>query len=239
MTTTAPARLSNISRCCFGRAARLGIVLSLVTLLGWPAHGHADLVIQAQNSMAVPGGTGAFDVTITNNGIGGLSYDVDGFSIDLSVLASTGVQFTSVTMGTSNPYLFVTPGPPPFSFDTFPNTNFIASDAEFAPPGFTTIAPGQTFGLAHVSYSVSPGASPLSSAVVTFGPATDVSGTTSAGGNPPIGAGDFVTVPGTISIGQASVPEPSALALMGIGGSILLMTARRRKKHAKMAGIPS
>ena len=41
----------------------------------------------------------------------------------------------------------------PLSFD-IPNTQFTASDSEFASPGFRTLNPGDMFGLAHVSYSV-------------------------------------------------------------------------------------
>ena len=48
-----------------------------------------------------------------------------------------------------------TQGGGPLSLDTFPNTQFTASDAEFAAPGFRTVNPGEAFGLADVSYAVS------------------------------------------------------------------------------------
>ena len=47
----------------------------------------------------------------------------------------------------------------PLSFNTFPNTDFIASDEKFAPPNYRTVNPQDFFGLASVSYSVASTAS--------------------------------------------------------------------------------
>ena len=57
-----------------------------------------------------------------------------------------------------DPLLFVlsgtTQGAGPLSLDAFPNTAILASDSEFAGPGFAEIGPGMSFGIAHVSFTV-------------------------------------------------------------------------------------
>jgi hypothetical protein len=116
------------------------------------------------------------------------------------------------------PYIYVasgtTQGGGPLSLDTFPNTQFMASDSEFAAPGFRTVNPGDTFGLARVSFAVSP-LSPLGTDTIAFvSPATSLSD--SSGG--PIAV---ALVSGSIS--TSVVPEPAALiqaataALFGLG----------------------
>jgi hypothetical protein len=116
----------------------------------------------------------------------------------------------------------------PLSLDTFPNTSFTASDTEFASPGFRVLNPGDTFGLANVSFTVSPTAELNQTDAITF-----VSSTTSLSDQNG-SAIPFTTTNGTLS----TVPEPSALieaataTLFGAGW----FWWRRRRSRATAAG---
>ena len=98
---------------------------------------------------------------LTNTGSASYGVAGDTFTLGLSP-GPLDVTFTAVSIATvAAPYIYVTsgttvPGGLPLSLDTFPNTQFTAADSEFASPGFQTVNPGETFGLAHVSYTVSP-----------------------------------------------------------------------------------
>jgi hypothetical protein len=150
---------------------------------------------------------------------------VSSFSVELSVLAASGINFTGVNTNTlAAPYIFGTLQTPPFSFSAFPTTDFTASDLDATPPGFRNLNPGDVVGLAHVSFSVNP-ATPLGPVIVTIVPAnTLVADVTGA----PI---PFTPVNGTITIVPTTVstPEPSSLALAAIGAGGLLFAFRRRK----------
>src|SRR5271157_5005702 len=122
------------------------------------------LVVEAPNLTATSGSSGSFDLLLVNtNAIGGTSYDVSSDQFVLSLSGPLGITFTAVSIATdpvAAPYIFVSsgttqPGGLPLSIDTFPNTQFTGIDAEFASPGYRTVTPGETFGLAHVSYAVS------------------------------------------------------------------------------------
>ena len=119
------------------------------------------LIIEAPNLTTTPGSSGSFDLLLVNtNPTGGASYNVSSDQFVLSLSGPVGITFTGVTISTVAPYIFVSsgtlqPGGPPLSADTFPNTTLTGADAEFAPLGFRTVDPGDTFGLAHVSYTVS------------------------------------------------------------------------------------
>jgi hypothetical protein len=108
---------------------------------------------------------------------------------------------------------------PPFTFDTFPNTNFQVSDTYAAAPGYISLAPGDTVGLEHVQYAVAPG-TPSGPVPVTL-----VDSGTSLGDlnfNPVL----FTPADGTITVTNA--PEPSTLALLGMGGATLVAWGWRR-----------
>ena len=122
----------------------------------------AGLVIQAPDLMVTPGSSGSFDVLLTNtNAAGGASYGVSLDSLDLALSGSPGIAFTNVTINTIVPYIYTVsattlPGSDPLNFGiTFPNTGFTVGDSDGASPFFQTVNPGDTFGLANVSYTVS------------------------------------------------------------------------------------
>ena len=118
-----------------------------------------------------------------------------------------------------------TQGGSPFSFDSFPNTSFTVSDSEFGAPFYRSIAPGQTFGLVHVSYAVTAAAS-LGARTLTIDP--NNSSLSDASPNPNLIP--FTTSGGTFTVMTTSVPEPSTWLLTAFGalGSIALSSIRRR-----------
>jgi hypothetical protein len=191
----------------------------------------AGLVIQAPHVVAAPGSSGSFDVLLVNtNPAGGASHDVAADTLGLSLVGPLSLTFTGVSIDTvAAPYIYVTSGTTagggPLSLDTFPNTQFTASDSEFAAPGFRTVNPGDVFGLAHVSFAISP-SSPLGTDTIAF-----VSPTTSLSDQ----NGNIIPVSLVSgSISTSAIPEPSALteaataALIGLGTSWW----RRRRQTA-------
>lgn len=69
--------------------------LGALALLARPAR--ADFVIRALDSTAASGGTGSFDVDLTDTDApGSTPYQVAGFSFGPSVPSTSGVSFTSV-----------------------------------------------------------------------------------------------------------------------------------------------
>lgn len=202
------------SACGVGPGSRLALAAALVlaAALGREVPCRAaGLVIEAPNLTAKAGSSDSFDVVLVNtNSAGGASYHVAADSIGLSLLSPLSDTFTDVSLNTIVPYIYVTsgttvPGGGPLSLDTFPSTQFTASDTEFAAPGFRVMNPGDTFGLAHVSFSVNPStAFRTDTIVIASGSATSLSDNN--GNSIP-----FTTQNGSIFVG-AVVPEPCALA---------------------------
>ncbi len=172
----------------------------------------ADLIVEVPNVLASPGTTGSFDVLLTNTGPS--SFDAAAFNLELSLAGPPGIHFTDATINTATPYIFQVSSGPPLSFSTFPNTDFIASDAEFASPFFDTITSGQTVGLAHVLFSVDADAPPGSGTIDVVTSDTLITDANLDGIIPK-------AVDGTFTV----VPEPSTLALLGLG---LIALARWR-----------
>lgn len=206
------------------RVARM-LPLALI-LIGFtaPTSAEAALILTVTSSQAA-NGVGSFDVILSSNDG---SYGVGGFSVELAVAASSGVLFTGASTATTTvPYLFGTLQTPPLTFATFPTTDFIASDSDASSPGFRTLASNGSFGLEHVTYSVTPGTAagpiPVSILGVAGGAPTtqidDINGTPFS----------FIPFNGTITF--ATVPEPASLALSEVALSIALGAAlsRRRK----------
>ena len=213
------------------------IAVALAAIVGGAVPCSAGgLVIEAPNLTATPGSSGSFDLLLMNTNLtGGTSYDVSSDQFVLSLSGPLGIAFTAVSIATdpvAAPYIFVSsgttqPGGPPLSTDTFPNTQFTGADAEFASPYYRTVNPGQTFGLAHVSYAVS-SSTPGGIDTITIAP-SPVSLLTDLAGNPI----SFGITNGSIAVGTV-VPEPWALTqastavLIGLG----LVWWRRRGRQA-------
>ncbi len=206
-------------------ARLLTLSLSLASLwLGMtPTRAHAGLVLTVEPSTATAGGMGSFDVVLSDTGM--TSYQVAAFSVELSVASNSGVKFTAADTNTTvASYIFGTLQSSSFTFNTFPNTDFIVSDSPQTGPGFVTLNPGDMVGLEHVSYSVAAGTpiGPINVMVMDIGGGTSLSDLN----------GDlvpFTPTNGTITVATA-IPEPSSLALCGIAGVAGLILARVRRK---------
>jgi len=152
----------------------------------------------------------------------------------LSLSGPLGIAFTAVSIATdpvTAPYIFVLsgttlPGGPPLSTDMFPNTQFTGVDLEFAIPGFRTVNPGDTFGIAHVSDAVS-SSTPSGIDTIAIAP-SPVSLLTMVGGTPiPFGITN-----GSIAVGTV-IPEPWALTQASIAVLIGLGLVWRRRPRER------
>jgi PEP-CTERM motif len=186
-------------------AAAAGLAALLALAGATPAP--AQLIMQVQNSTAAPGGTGSFDVTLSDGPVG--TFHVASFSVEVSVPGASGVQFTGADTSTTPAYIFGTDQAPPYTFNSFPNTDTTGSDFDVA-ASFVFLTPASAFGLGHFTYSVAAGtaAGPVTVTLVP-GPGTSLS---DENGNPVA----FNAVNGTITV--APVPEPATLLLCGMAG---------------------
>jgi hypothetical protein len=145
-----------------GRRVSRVIAVALAAIVGGAVPCSAGgLMIEAPNLTVTQGSSGSFDLLLVNtNGAGGTSYDVSSDQFVLSLSGPLDISFTGVSIDTvAAPYIFVSSGTTqagglPLSTDSFPNTTFTGADTEFALPGFRTLNPGDSYGLAHVSYDV-------------------------------------------------------------------------------------
>jgi hypothetical protein len=203
--------------------AALAVVVALAMSLGVASPCRADgLVIQAPDLTVTRGSSGSFDVLLVNtNAGGGASYGVSLDSLELALTGAAGVAFTDVTINTIVPYIYTVsattlPGSDPLDFGiAFPNTGFTVADSDGGSPFFQTVNPGDQFGLANVSYSVSPtfsGSDAITIASLNVGTSlSDINGD----------AIPFTAINGSIT--TSSIPEPSALIqataaiLIGLG----------------------
>jgi hypothetical protein len=216
------------------RASLLAMVLAGLFVSLGPVAARAELVVTVLSSSATVGGTGSFDVDLTNNSAS-TSYDVSGFSVELSVGGSSGVTFTGASVSTTANYLFGTLQSPPLTFNTFPTTDFVASDSSMTSPYVTEVDPGATFGLEHVTFSVSPGAAlgPVTVSILGLNTTTD---TYDIDGN---------ILPTSVATGAitilSAIPEPSSLRLLATGlivASFIPFARRRRPRNDSRGACP-
>ncbi len=218
------ARLADPSR---RHAAVLFLAALAAAFLGAGTACRADgLLISAPGVTAAPGTSGSFDVTITNtNALGGASFDVASDTVELSLTGPSGVSFTGVSIATADTYIYGANSATNNGFDlsssTFPGTTFETNDFLFS-LGAQTIGPQQTFGLVHVTYTVDAGALPGMGSL-TFGSDTSLF---DANGGP---ITDFTAPNGSFTIMTSSVPEPSSLILLALGG--VALGFHRTKRH--------
>jgi hypothetical protein len=214
MMDTTPKRLP-------GRLHAPLLLATLAAMAVWTVPCRADLIVEVPQVQVAPGTNGSFDVLLTNSGPSGV--DVAAFNVELSLAGPPGVQFTGATIGTATPYIFQVsstsvPGGLPLSLDTFPNTQFTASDAEFSLAGFDTIAPGETVGLAHVLFSVDANALAGSGAINVVPSGTLITDVNENGITPAALNGTFTVV-----------PEPSTFVLLAFG--VAAVALRRRSRN--------
>jgi hypothetical protein len=217
-----------------GKRLALALLILLAITLGPAVPCRASgLVIEAPNLTVPAGSSGSFDVLLMNtNAAGGATFSVAGDSLDLALSGPAGVTFTDVTISTIVPYIYAVsattlPGSDPLNFGiSFPNTGFTVSDSDGANPFFQTVNPGEVFGLASVSYTVSPtfsGVDMLTFASLNVGTSlSDINGNLIP----------FTAMNGSITI--SSIPEPSAVVLLTIGcAAVVASSARKRSATSK------
>ena len=210
-----------------GRLLLVVLAMSLGPAVSCRADG---LVIEAPNVTVAPGSSGSFDVLLMNtNASGGASFGVSIDSLELALSGSPGVAFTDVTINTIVPYIYTVsattlPGSDPLDFGiSFPNTGFAVSDSDGGSPFFQTVNPGDTFGLANVSYTVSPtfsGTDTITIASLNVGTSlSDINGN----------AIPFTAINGSIS--TTAIPEPLTLIQAATAVLIALGTVWRRHRR--------
>lgn len=202
----------------------VALAAGMLVALAPDARAVPQLVLQAPTVTATgPGGT--FDLLIANtNPTGGASYDLAVDTFEFQIIGLPGATITDVSIDTATPYVYVTSGTTlggSLATSSLPATDFTATDSEFAPPGYRTIAPGDVFGLAHVTYALAPGTSGTGTLHFV---AANSSLTDPDGGDIPFGIQD-----GSLTVVN-SVPEPSALlsALAAAGMCLAGCSFRRR-----------
>jgi PEP-CTERM motif len=191
----------------------LALAVFMLSLMPPPAA--AGLILQVENATAQAGGTGSFDVVLAaTDG----TFQVSGFSVELSVAAGSGVTFTGASVDTTTaPYVFTVLQEPPFTFATFPTTDFTVSDSSMTSPGYVTLMgpPTVTVGIEHVTFAVGSGTPDGAAAIsVVAGDNTQILD---------VNADflSFATTDGTITVSSIAVPEPSS-AIMGFLGMVLV-----------------
>jgi hypothetical protein len=171
------------------------------------------------------GSDGVYTLHFTaHNGVGSDATQ----TFTLTVNPATGVKFTSAdTNTTAAAYIFGTfqSAPAPFSFNTFPNADFIASDASLTSPYYVNVAPGQSVGIEHVVYSVAPGTA-AGAVPVTLVLTDSNTSLFDVNGAPVV----FTAADGVITVSGVVVPEPSTLLLLGLAGAGL---AAWRRRHGR------
>ena len=202
----------------------LSFCLTSLSLALMPAPASADLILQVENATAQAGGTGSFDVVLSATSG---SFDVSGFSVELSVDPGSGITFTGVSENTTSaPYLFTTLQTPPLTFATFPVSDFTASDSSATAPGFVTLEgpPTMTFGLEHVTFAVAD--QPLSGPIlvsIVIGSNTQVLDVNAE-------ILPLVTRDGSITVSTSAVPEPSTAVMVLMAAAVSLVLGRLRKR---------
>jgi len=219
--------------------SRFSIALMIATLSSLAGEARAGYLLSmtSTNSNAAPGGTGSFDLTLTNSSAATSSASVAAFSFDLSLPTGSGIKFTSVTEPADSSFIF---------FNNHYGLNppgALVSDLEvtgsdLAVTGATTMNPGATFVLVHVTYSVDANASnsPVPITINRNPPPPNMTGGTfvTDGASP---ANDLLFTIGTgqitlTGVNPSPVPEPSALGMGATAAFVLggfLIRVRRTK----------
>jgi hypothetical protein len=213
----------------------LAAMAALTIALGFSTECFADVllveVVPSNIPASVPPGfSGTFELDLVNPTTNTSSFQVEGFQFELRVPVGSGVLFSDATTSTSAaPYIFsgnsiadsffggsliVSPPPPPSTSDLH-GLDFVVT-----PNTFTTLRPGDSFGLGLISFTVDasagPGFVPIS--IIPLN-ADNFAGTqlSDPDGNPI----SFLTSDGGITIRTSVVPEPSSMTLALLGAAAM------------------
>ncbi len=214
--------------------------LAFIMALGMIAPpARADLVISttATNNFTVAAGSSSsFDIVLLNNDpVGSTPYHIGSFGTAINVPDGAGITITGVDQNTSDPYIFannLTSDPASFysswtSIDGSAGDYWVTPDPLANPsyPQYVEIAPGQQYGLAHVSFHVARNATALVSVLFPNGVTNISDGQGVLSFNGPNGGTIIVT-------GSQPVPEPGTLVLAGLLcslGGVAYRRSRTRK----------
>jgi hypothetical protein len=207
------------------RCIRLGLLAAALVVFATTQSRAGSLQIVVENTAAAPGSVGQFDVILQNDSASAVT--IGAFSVDVLLSSTMSVSFTGINNNTTLPYIFSITGsfPPGFAGSLLPME---ASGNDVAASGGQVVNPGQSFGLADVTYLVDPSASAGSVGVTleptpVFLPPPGGTSLSDDQGNPVA----FASVNGTITIQTAAVvPEPSTAILLSTSGLILLLGRR-------------
>jgi hypothetical protein len=193
--------------------------------------GTLDIVVESTS--ALPGTAGQFDVLLVNNSASAVT--VAGFSVDVLLTDTTFVTFTAIDNLTVAPYIFSITG----SFDGgFVGQTLLEEVAgnDLAATAGQVVNPGETWGLAHISYMVDSSA-PLGTAVSMVLEEFPQNSSLIPGGTSLTDAAGAQILfsglgsNGTITVGVPTIPEPTSVTLLATSGVIFLAgrgIARRR-----------
>jgi hypothetical protein len=208
------------------------LAAALLASVALPARA-GSLEIVVQNTTTLPGTKGQLDVDLVNNSSSAVT--VAGFGVDVLLTDTTFVTFTAIDNATTAHYIFSKTG----SFDGGFMSQILPMEVtgnDLAATAGQVVNPGDTWGLAHISYLVDP-AAPLGTVVpmvLELDPQNFLSGGTSL--SDPTGAGIPFTglgPNGTITIG-APIPEPASVTLLSIAG-VALLAGRRLARRRRLA----
>jgi len=184
----------------------------------------ADLVFSMTPGSAGAGGSGSFDVVLTDTGGG---FNVAGFNFEITT-SNTDVTFTDITINTvAAPYVFAGDSllAAPVTGSILENPPSTAQDAQAGDvtADFTAvaIADGDEVGLGHVLFTIAPGSSP-GPVSIDFGSATSLSDDL---GNPI----EFDSSGGTLTItgGTVATPEPAMTGVLGLALAGIVLVRRK------------
>ena len=210
-----------MSRRSFWLTVGYALVLGLLA----PISARAGLVVSATNPTTAAGGSGWFDILLTNTDSS--SVDVSSFNTAVEVASNSGLTFTGAngSIESPNSYIFgsVQPGGLIASND---GLNLTLTD--FLSTGSQPVAAGATVGLAHVLYTLAgntPVGTPLA---ITF----------TAGGSQIYDASLNEIIPGVqggnITVTAAAVPEPGTLVLAGLVSGLGGVCVYKRRRAGQV-----
>ena len=202
----------------------LAVLAGALLLSSVPAKGDGiGIVLSVESVTGAPGSTGTFDVLLENTGT--VSQNIAGFAFELST-TDTNITFTDVTTSTTTkPYILA--GDSLFGPDILVSTTgqVIDSGDVSASGNGTDVAPGATYGIGNVGFSIGPGASNGEIAVIDISTFPNTNLTASDLSNV-----DFTTESGTITVQTTStVPEPATALPLAAALLIAAFLARKRR----------
>jgi hypothetical protein len=174
----------------------------------------ASLIVTAGSATIAAGGSGAFDVTLTNSGPSAAL--INTFAFDATV-NNTFVSLTDATTATAAPYIFGVNGILGSDL-TGPNSGQSINVFDSLVSGNVSVAAGASVGLGHVLFTVAQG-SATGPFTITLS-ATSVSDAAGVVTNPGLTNGQITVTSG--------VPEPSTWLTLA-GALFAGVTLRRRR----------